>query len=184
MNYRKLILTVAVLTLFTSVYAKPKIRLAPGASCFVWNENTKFKPSGVPNGGFVDEGNHFCAKNIHACEELKAVDAACFIMWEGYLQVLKTDEYRFSLVTNGRRYVKVFLNGKSLMVRNTDGKKTIVAQATMKRGFVKIRIYYNPNHAFYNEGHVGFSLWFGSKMAMKMTNITPSVLFHPVDSER
>lgn len=190
MNVRRIMLAVLTLLVCTGVYAKGKIRLAPGASCYAWNINTKNKPDSVPNGAFVDEAGYFDAFNIRACEELRTINRG-FIMWEGYLQVPKTDDYRFTFVVRDhylKAYAKIFVNNKVLLTREFNGSRNMTAQATMKRGFVKIRIYFSVNE--FGSGspgsysRAGFNLKFAPKTAMKMTDITPAVLFHPVDSER
>ena len=180
----KTFLLAAALLTGISLTAKEKIRIAPGASCYVWNANTKSKPNTVPNGGFVDEATGFFAKNIHQCEELKSIGGRCFIMWEGYLQVPKTQDYRFTLtIPNGfdenRSNLKIFLNGKQLIARNLDEAKTMSASASMKRGFVKLRVYYNPEAGL----GASFILKFAGINAMKMTPITPATLYHQVEDE-
>ena len=184
---KNFILAMLTLCLCTCLHAQNKIRLAPGVNCFVWNENTKNKPDSVPCGGFVDEAVKFSVRNIDVCDELKNITEAAFIMWEGYLQIPKTDDYRFTLVSNeGHCFnIKIFLNNKPLFTRNYNDSETLTAQAKIKRGFVKIRIYFNPFRRVRGHGYPPwFDLKFSPKMAMKMTSITPGILFHPVDSER
>ncbi|MBE6357101.1 MAG: hypothetical protein E7058_08330 [Lentisphaerae bacterium] len=185
MNIKKVMLAVLALMLCTGVYAGKKIRLAPGASCFAWSEKTKNKPDSVPNGGFVDEANVFDSVNIHACEELKSITDNGFIMWEGYLQVPKSGDYRFSLIWgNFDGYAKIFLNNQTLLTREFKGPKNITAQATLKRGFVKVRIYLTTTRVYeHGWGSTSFSFKFAPKMSMKMTDINPSIMFHPVDNE-
>ena len=181
---RKTILLAAALLTGICLTAKEKIRIAPGASCYVWNVNTKSKPNTVPNGGFVDEGTGFNARNIHRCEELKSIGGQCFVMWEGYLQVPKTQDYRFTLTIPNdwdNRYanIKIFLNNQLLITRNVNEAMTMSASASMKRGFVKLRIYYN----LIARTHAEFILKFAGVNAMKMTNITPATLYHQVEDE-
>ena len=180
----KTILVATALLTGICLTAKEKIRIAPGASCYAWNVNTKSKPNTVPNGGFVDEGNSFNSKNIHQCEELKSIGGQAFIMWEGYLQVPKTQNYRFTLtIPNGwdssHANIKIFLNNQLLITRNVKEANTLSASASMKRGFVKLRIYHNPTFGI----HAEFILKFAGANAMKMTNITPAALYHQVEDE-
>lgn len=160
-----------------------KIKLAPGASCYAWNQNTKSKPSSVPSGGFVDESANFHCGNIHQCEELKNTHEKCFIMWEGYLQIPKDGNYRFTLnMTNFWRRdtnVKIYLNSSVLMTRLKEDAETQTASAALKRGFVKVRVHCNPERGI----DVGFLLKFAPATAMKMTAITPSTLYHRLEDE-
>ena len=81
--------------------AKKKIRLAPGAACYVWNKNVVVKPDEIPAGAFVDNATGFNQHNIKECSEVQALrDNAIFIMWEGYLRVKKEGSYRFTVNTN------------------------------------------------------------------------------------
>lgn len=166
-----------------------KIKLAPGTSCYAWSANTKNKPDTVPNGGFVDEATAFCGKNIHVCDELRNIHGKCFIMWEGYLQIPKAGDYRFTLNmydnwAGKNTNIKIFIDKKVLFTRNIGDGITMTAKATLKRGFVKIRIYFNfPSHNGYEFGHSGFTIKYAPLNAMKMKDITPAKLYHPVSEE-
>ena len=192
MKLRNIVLILAALMICVGVNAqKKKIKLAPGASCYVWSENTQNKPDNVPNGGFVDEANFFDALNIRVCEELRNIESGGFIMWEGYLQVHESGDYRFTLNRRGHRefYLKIFLNNKPLFERFARGANTMTAQANLKRGFVKVRVYFNPKADFGwgdpgTGSRTGFNLKFAPKMAMKMKDINPAGLYHTVSSER
>ena len=185
MNFKTLLMLSAALCVCTEAFAAGKIRLAPGASCFAWNQNTKSKPDAIPAGGFVDESNRFFWRNIHQCDELKNLNGASFIRWEGYLQVPKTQNYRFSLTTHGYAdrdaTIKIFLNSQPLLTKQENGSDTVTASASLKRGFVHIRIYLNPNRP---NSEVSFSLKYAGINAMKMTDIIPSGLYHKVDEEQ
>lgn len=162
--------------------AKKKKRLAPGASCYAWNENTKNKPDSIPAGGFVDEAVHFHAKNIRACDELRELNVGkCFILWKGYLRVNKAGSYRFTLAAHGwtrDTTIKVFLNNQPILTKIEKGETTVSGQAAIKRGFVPIVIYFNPGFE-----DVNFSLKYAPVNSMKMTNIIPSSLYHTVEEE-
>ena len=182
---KRLLLLCMALLLCSTVSAAKKIKLAPGASCYAWSVNTKNKPDSVPNGGFVDEATVFRGNNIHVCDELKNIHHNSFIMWEGYLQIPKAGDYRFTLnmfdnwskrATN----VKIFIGNKVLFVRNGNDKLTMTAKATLKRGFAKIRIYLNNTHDFPG---AGFTLKYAALNAMKMKDITPAKLYHAVSEE-
>lgn len=187
--FKKSVFTVLSLLVCGALLAAPnagqkkKTRLAPGASCYAWNENTKNKPDTIPAGGFVDEAVGFSVKNIHACDELRQISGEhAFILWQGYLRVNKTGAYRFTLNVNEtwsrRSTVKVFLNKQLLLTRIENGSFTISAQANLKRGFVPIVIYFNPDRHSSN-----FSLKYAPLNSMKMTNIIPSNLYHAVEEE-
>ena len=178
-------LTILVGAVLCAAPAK-KIRIAPGALCYAWNKNTLNKPDTVPAGGFVDESTHFTGRNIYKCQELINIKSAAFIMWEGYLRVPKNGNYRFTLSIYANNWdsnklaTKIFLNNKQLIHRAADSDKTVTAQASLKKGFVKIRLYVNPTDSV---GPAGFTLKFAPATGMKMTPITPASLYHPVSEE-
>ena len=131
MSVKKNLFALLAIVLCVGVFAAEKIKLAPGAGCFAWNQNTKSKPESLPVGGFVDESTKFYSGNIRQCEELKNIRGRHFIMWEGYLQVPKTGKYRFSYTTDGMygRYanVTIFLNEKLLLKRFEGEDETVSA---------------------------------------------------------
>lgn len=187
MNLKKSVILLSVLLVCTGVFAAGKIRLAPGASCYAWNVNTKSKPDSVPNGGFVDESAIFCAGNIRVCEELQQFNPyeGCFIMWEGYLAIPKNGQYRFTWSAKDYSNIKIFLNNSLLLsgdYSRGNKKATVTAAANLKKGFVKIRIYFNPLRNVMRDGNQ-FILKFGGIKAMKMTDITPATLYHRVEDE-
>ena len=181
---KRLLLLCMALLLCSTLSAK-KVKLAPGASCYAWSVNTKNKPDSVPNGGFVDEATAFRGLNIHVCDELKNIHHKSFIMWEGYLQIPKAGEYRFTLNMfnswgGNDANIKIFIDKKVLFTRNAKESKTMTAKATLKRGFVKIRIYFNATAWF---DTAGFTLKYAPLNAMKMKDITPAKLYHTVSEE-
>ena len=186
MGSHKMCLMLAALLVCAGMSAAEKIRIAPGANCYAWSVNTKSKPEGVPNGGFVDESASFSPQNIRQCDELKGISGKAFVMWEGYLKVPADGGYRFTLAIPGgfgakRTNFKVFVNNQTLLVRNAgDRQLTASAAATLKKGFVKLRIYANPTGSI----QAKFLLKFAPASAMKMTDITPATLYHQVETEK
>lgn len=188
MNVRTVFAVAIAALLSTALYAAPKkkIRIAPGATCYVWNQNTINKPQTIPVGGFVDEGIKFAPRNIHQCQELRNITSKSFIMWEGYLRVPKAGAYRFTMTLNDgynqtrETNLKIFLNNTLLMHKSRSDQMTLSAQATLKKGFVKLRVYMNPTG--YGFG-AGITLKFAPAMGMKMTEITPGGLYHPLSAE-
>lgn len=171
-----------------AVYAQTptrKVRIAPGALCYAWHENTFSKPDSVPAGGFVDESSVFMAENIHKCEELRNIKREAFIMWEGYLRIPRSGQYRFTLLMNENNWasrkgtsVKVFLNNHQLMTRVAGREMTLSSLAELKGGFIRVRVYCN---VISNLDSSGFKLKFAPVAAMKMSSITPGKLYHPVE---
>ena len=177
----RIVSVLLMLLLGVSLTAAPKkkIRIAPGAACYVWNQDTINKPNTVPTGAFVDESTGFSSDNIHKCEELRTLRENIFIMWDGYLRIPKTGKYRFTLSVSAASRVaaKVFLNGEQVIYRMARGATAVTAQATLKKGFVKVRIYMNPAN-----GH-HFGLKFAPATGMNSTSITPGGLYHAVSDE-
>ena len=97
MSIKKIMLAAMAILVCTGAYAKPKVRLAPGAKCYVWNENTTVKPQTPAVGAFVDNADFFDGLNIKECNETKNIDDYFFVMWEGYLQVPQSGNYIFNL---------------------------------------------------------------------------------------
>ncbi len=164
---------------------KAKTRLAQGAACYAWNENTFVKPKTLPVGGFVDMATEFKGENVKVCEELRNLNRFNFIMWEGFLKVPKDETYRFTLIhTALEANVKVFLDSSALVTRRNKDPQTMTATASLKKGFCKIRIYMNctgPDYiGFYG---TAFQLKYAPGSAMKMTDITPATLYHQSEDE-
>lgn len=192
MSMKKIMLAAMAILVCSGLYAKPKVRLAPGASCYVWNENTFAKPDSAHTGAFVDDGEFFDALNCHSCSELKEIKENFFIMWEGYLQVPKSDTYRFTMNPRGQRpSIKIFINNKELFTYTPTKKKTTLSnQLKLNRGFARVRVYANIYRIGWNahapgaSDRAGFNLRMAPVKAMKMSEITPATLFHKIDDER
>lgn len=192
MSMKKIMLAAMAILVCSGVYAKPakKVRLAPGAACYVWNEDTTTKPQTPATGAFVDTCDFFEALNIKKCNETKNIERNFFVMWEGYLQVPQSGDYVFNLQPRGDVYtVKVFINGKTLFDYSWNkSKTTLTGQISLKRGFARVRIYTSIGKIGY--GHPGgrdrsgFDITTKPAKAMKTSSVSPATLFHKIDDER
>jgi hypothetical protein len=188
MSIKKIMLAAMAILVCTGAYAKPKVRLAPGAACYVWNEDTTTKPQTPATGTFVDTCDFFDAWNIEKCNETKNIEKNFFVMWEGYLQVPQNGDYVFNLQTRSDVYtVKVFINGKTLFdYSRNKSKTTLTGQISLKRGFARVRIYTSIGKLGWKDPGKcsGFDITTKPAKAMKTSSVSPATLFHKIDDER
>ena len=177
---KKCLIALFAVIAVSALYAAPKqIKIAQGAACYVWNQDVVNKPESVPAGGFVDTATEFAAKIICSKKGLGRLDGCFFAMWEGFIKVPRTDNYRFTLVSAAGANVRVFINGKTLITRRVGDKATVTASAHLTKGMVKVRFYFNSR----GWSADWFNIQFGRATGMKMTYITPATMYHQVDDE-
>lgn len=181
---KKCLIALFAVIAVSALYAAPKqIKIAQGAACYVWNKNVVNKPEGVPAGGFVDTETGFRLGTLRHHDGLgQLANTCCFIMWEGFVKIPRTDDYRFTLISDDYVNTRIFINGKTLITRRSKEQETVTASASLKKGMAKIRIYFNPavpNHVASKQ----IVLKFGRATGMKMTDITPANMYHQVEDE-
>lgn len=181
MMTRKIVSAAALLLAgMVSLCANAKeVKLAPGAACFVWNEDTPVMPKSVPVGGFVDNGIKFHVDNISG--KIGGLNSRFFAVWEGYVKIPKAGNYAFVLTTENGVSAEVFVNRKSVLKRR-DGRgvpNTMTGNLDLPGGMAHVRIFFNGG--FYPGRE--FTLKFGPATGMKRTDIVPSKMYHEPEDE-
>ena len=176
------IVSAAVLLLagMVSLCANAKeVKLAPGAACFVWNEDTPVMPKSVPVGGFVDNGIGFDEHNIR--RKINGLNYRFFAVWEGYVKIPKAGNYAFVLTTDNEVSAEVFVNRKSVLKRLRGHRvpNTMTGNLSLPGGMTHVRIFFNGGDA----NSRTFSLKFGLVTGMKRTDIVPSKMYHEPEDE-
>ena len=177
------IVSAAVLLLagMVSLCANAKeVKLAPGAACFVWNEDTPVMPKSVPVGGFVDNGIGFNAENTRG--KIDGLSHRFFAVWEGYVKIPKAGNYAFVLTTEDNVNAEVFINRKSVLkrLRGPRVPNTMTGNISLPGGMTHVRIFFNGGNSYLARS---FTLKFGLATGMKRTDIVPSKMYHEPEDE-